>query len=72
MQLPIIKVIFCLVGVKLLTLCYAAGKMNVDNADCYNKSCADCQCIVGETFVQTRGQYGKCVSNELVVYVRCK
>ncbi len=42
------------------------------NADCYDKSCAYCQCKVGQTFVQTRGQYGKCVSNELVVYATCK
>ena len=89
MQLPILKVIFCLVVVTL-TLCYAVEEMNVDivrgeqdrftntgncsetNADCYEKSCAYCQCMVGQTFVQTRGRYGKCVSNELVVYATCK
>ncbi len=89
MQLPITKVIFCLVVVTL-TLCYAVEKTNADifrgeqdrftntgncsdtNADCYDRSCAYCQCMVGQTFVQTIGQCGKCVSNELVVYATCK
>ncbi len=48
------------------------GNCSEINADCYDKSCAYCQCMVDQTFVQTRGQYGKCVSNELVVYATCK
>ena len=45
---------------------------NVSNAVCSDESCVDCQCMVNQTFIQTRGQYGKCVSNELVVYATCK
>ncbi|CAB4031177.1 Hypothetical predicted protein [Paramuricea clavata] len=41
---------------------------NVANAVCSDESCADCQCMMDQTFVWTRGQYGKCVSNELMVY----
>jgi hypothetical protein len=47
---------------------------NVSNAVCSDESCADCQCMMDQTFVWTRGQYqyGKCVSNELIVYATCK
>ena len=48
------------------------GCSNVSNAVCFDESCVDCQCMVNQTFIQTRGQYGKCVSNELVVYATCK
>ena len=48
-------------------------RCNVSNAVCFDKSCVDCQCMVDQTFIQTRGQYGKCVSNELMVYATsCK
>ena len=46
---------------------------NVSNAVCSDaEGCVDCQCMVNQTFIQTRGQYGKCVSNELMVYATCK
>ena len=41
-------------------------------AYCFNDSCAGCQCAVGQTFVQTRGIYGECISDELMVYATCK
>ena len=41
-------------------------------AVCFDKICAGCQCMVNQTFVQTRGKYGECVSNDLVVYATCK
>ncbi|CAB3988118.1 Hypothetical predicted protein [Paramuricea clavata] len=41
---------------------------NVSNAICSDESCADCQCMMDQIFVWTRGQYGKCVPNELIVY----
>jgi hypothetical protein len=47
-------------------------RCNVSNAVCSDESCADCQCMVDQTFIHTRGQYGKCVPNELIVYATCK
>ena len=41
-------------------------------AVCFDESCIYCQCMVDQTFVQTRGSYGECVSNELLVYASCK
>ena len=41
-------------------------------AACFDESCVYCQCIVGQTFVRTRGNYGECVSNELLIYATCK
>ena len=41
-------------------------------AHCFDGSCTYCQCAVGETFIQTRGQYGECVSNDLIIYATCK
>lgn len=42
------------------------------NAACFDNNCTECQCMVGQTFVQTRGKYGECVSDELMVYATCK
>ena len=42
------------------------------NAVCFDYNCTYCQCMVGHTFIRTRGQYGKCVSNELLIYAACK
>lgn len=41
-------------------------------AACFDNICAECQCMVNQTFIQTRGKYGECVSNELMVYATCK
>ena len=41
-------------------------------AVCFDSNCAECQCMVGQTFVQTRGKYGECVSNDLMVYATCR
>ena len=41
-------------------------------AVCSGNNCAQCQCAKDQTFIQTRGQYGECVSNELMVYATCK
>ena len=43
-----------------------------ENAVCFDYNCTYCQCIVGHTFIRTRDQYGKCVSNELLVHATCK
>ena len=41
---------------------------NESKAVCFDESCVYCQCMEGQTFVRTRGSYGECVSNELLVY----
>ena len=41
-------------------------------AHCFNSSCTYCECAVDQTFIQTRGQYGECVANDLIVYATCK
>ena len=45
---------------------------NESKAVCFNESCTYCQCTEGQTFVRSRGYYGECVSNELLVYATCK
>ena len=45
---------------------------NESKAVCLNESCTYCQCTEGQTFAQSRGYYGECVSNELLVYATCK
>ena len=41
-------------------------------AVCFDNNCNQCQCMMNQTFVQTRGKYDECVSNDLVVYATCK
>ena len=41
-------------------------------AYCFDSSCTYCRCAVDQTFIQTRGKYGECVSNDLIVYATCK
>ena len=41
-------------------------------AYCFDDNCTYCQCAKDQTFIQTRGQYGECVSNDLIVYATCK
>ena len=45
---------------------------NKSKAVCFDESCGYCQCMVGQTFVRTRGYSGECVSNKLLVYATCK
>ena len=42
------------------------------NALCSNATCTYCRCMTGQTYVQPRGRYGECVSNDLIVYATCK
>ena len=41
------------------------------NAVCFDKNCTYCQCMVDHTYVYTRGRYGRCIVNELMVYAMC-
>ena len=45
---------------------------NKTKALCLDEMCEYCQCMEGQTFVRTRGSYGECVSNELLIYATCK
>ena len=45
---------------------------NKSKAICFDDNCAQCQCLVNQTFVQTKGNYGECVSDDLIVYTTCK
>ena len=45
---------------------------NESKAVCFDESCVYCQCLLGQTFARTRGSYGECVSNELLIYATCK
>ena len=45
---------------------------NESKAVCFDESCVYCQCMLGQTFVRTRGSFGECISNELLVYATCK
>ena len=43
------------------------------NAFCLrHEVCTYCQCKPGHTYLQSRGQYGDCVPNDLLVYATCK
>ena len=45
---------------------------NESKAVCFDESCVYCQCLEDRTFVRSRGSYGECVLNELLVYATCK
>ena len=41
---------------------------NETKAFCVDEMCVYCQCMEGQTFVRTRGSYGECILNELLIY----
>ena len=45
---------------------------NKSNAFCSDTTCSFCRCKKDQTYIQTRGSYGECVSNNLVAYASCE
>ncbi|XP_028410778.1 uncharacterized protein LOC114533460 [Dendronephthya gigantea] len=44
------------------------ARCNETSAVCFDENCNYCQCMMNQTYIQMRGQYGECVSNEHVAY----